>query len=334
MSWIVVEVLSKVLMLIFLNPISPEWFVRRGLKLHLKLFFLVLIIFYTSFSLKLTVETLKFFKLRTNVEALLTLVENVLPILISFFISLNFIRDKQLRVIMKFCEKPQLSLNKVFHQHSLIVLKFCVIFLSKFMQMFMVNDADSEMTLIIGLSFMFPEFILKAVSMSFVFHVNCCTIELTRLRRSIQSDNAEFLENEKFFKVELELEKQMKMSKKIEKFYSGRLLQIIIYEIFQVIVSLYWIFIRIVYNHLNLATFAYLIPPTLSLYSIFNSSQKFGNAKKKLIVELLKLNKTHETIAYRFVEFLRFQHYNDSRIVVMGMIPLNFATCRMVSDMK
>lgn len=199
------------------------------------------------------------------------------------------------------------------------------------MQMLMVGESELELSLFYGLSYLLPDLIFRATCESFVFYVNCSTMILEKLRHYSCSENGTI----DFDHVQLSLDEQLKTLKKIEKFYSNRLFSILLYDIFQLIVSLYWIFIRIVYNHVNWATFAYLPPSLISLYSIFSSPQKFEKSKTKLISSLIKCHKNNELLAYKFCAFLRYHnHCEKSSIVIFRMIPMNFRTSQMVCNVN
>lgn len=322
---------SSAFMLLLMNPISLRWFVKKKLMFHLKIFFVILTVFYMSFSAIFFIRTLKLFQNRTNFEAVISLMENVAPNVIAFFISLSCMRHFQLQSILAISSRSQLTLDESKNQHIFIILKLLIISTSKFMQMLMVGESELELSLYYGLSYLHSELILRATCESFVFYVNCATEKLEKLRISSRRENGTI----DFNHVQSSFDEQLETVKKIEKFYSNRLFSILIYDIFQLIVSLYWIFIRIVYNHVNWATFAYLPPPLISLYSIFSSSQKFEKSKRKLISSLIKCHKNNELSAYKFCAFLRYHNQCEkSSIVIFRMIPMNFRTSQMVSNIR
>lgn len=330
MSWKIIEHISSGLMLIFLNPLSLESFAKNGLKMHLKIFNVGLITFYTIFSAIFVSKTVKHFALRTQVEIIISSVENVMPIFIAFFISVDFVREKQFQKILKISNNLEVTSNEIFSEHCCVIVKLLILLVSKLIQMFWVDTSNAELSLCYVLSYMFPEFVLRACCQALVFYINCGTRKINKLQQNICDQDK--LKNEEFEYIESEVDKILKNLKNIEKFYSKRLFVIITYDIFLVIVSFYWIFIRAIYDHMNVGTFAYLAPPVISLFSVFNSSHKFHVANRKLFETLMSRHKDNEMLAYKFVAFLRYHHYHKPVIVIMRMIPLNFSTTQKVRN--
>lgn len=98
-------------------------------------------------------------------------------------------------------------------------------------------------------SIFIPELICYASDFLFIFYVNLLTNEIKKLNKSLSSTST--LSKSGLLKWQRNSLQIIKISQKINALYSKSLCCTIFYNFVSLVICLYWLFTRVVYNHLN-----------------------------------------------------------------------------------
>lgn len=259
------------LTLVLLNPRDV-----RGIAKYFKLKLFILSVFYTSLSGLFIARTFQEYTvIVVNIGFVIHFIQTVVPALISFYLGLDFIRDKKIKVFAKITEYFQ-CISEREHESQVLVAIF-ILFVARGIKLYVAKGAVVNIAYAMG-TFV-PELVSSMNDLMYVFCINSLTAKIKKFNHHL-SDSEMNLNN--FTKIEEELESFHKMSKKICAFYSFRLVSTIAFNFVQLLIAFYWIFIRIAFNHLetieNFVTFVYLVQPLMCIFTVFYSSQQFLKA--------------------------------------------------------
>lgn len=256
------------LLFFLLNPINfgkLRQLFQRNLSYLLSFFMLNLI--YCFFSSVCVFYDFTVSGFSINMGTSVQVVQLVSPILITFFLCCNFINRKSLNLRLKFLshfDEPQENSGKMkilFYLMILILVRACKFYVGKII-----------VHAVYAASSMLPELIMSLSDFVFAYHVDNLTFEMKNLNKSLKLKQMNMkLVND----VQKNLLKFDKLSKTICKVHSPRILLTSTFNFIQFVISFYWIFIRITFDHMeDFSTFLYIIQPLLCFYAVFNSTQK------------------------------------------------------------
>ena len=235
-----------------------------------KLLMTALNLIYTCVSLWLTILNFQAYDdIKINMGLLLSILDTYFPILISFYLGIDLLTRKKLKMLFYLQESNKQEYNLELKIRMFI--RLIVIFLVRIARLVLEIGYLQTMFLLSNCA---VEFVIGMNDFAFVYHVEFLEFRIKQFR-SILQRNGLSLEN--LNKFEYKIEEFLYASRTIKKFYSSRLILTIFYNFIQMITSLCWIFIRVAFGHLEggqFATFLYLIPPTFSLYTVFQAAEK------------------------------------------------------------
>lgn len=257
------------------NPLFIEKFRKSGFEKHFKAHGAALNILYTFFNCIFMFLSFGFYdRIQFNIIISLHIVQVLMPILISSFIGFHMISDHKTSLNLQLSKATSESTNlearlKVFARLLVLVaVRIVKIVLEKRL---LPNIAFALCQTISELVASMNDFV-------FAFHVEALTIRIKAL--NTETEKAE-MNSENLRLLEAELENIFVTFRTIQEFYSSRLLLTISYNFVQLIVSLYWIFIRVVFGYLRgtqYVTFLYIIQPALCLVTVFQAAEMFCKA--------------------------------------------------------
>lgn len=307
--------------LCLLNPVSI-----RNFKSSHKFIFVVLNLIYFPFSLILQYYILCDISLYgTDVLVVVVAIQSTFPTFIAIIYSFDYLKIRRIKSLVKVSN--QVKNDVKYHRLWLNVLwKMLIIFSMLIIQAFVQPDNNSFVHIS---SIFLPFSIISMSDFMFNFYISYFVLKLKKMNEKYKT--SEKMSSKYFREFESSFDEWLKNIKKLEKFYSCRVFLSITLNIVLLIIALYWIFIRTLYNRLNFKTFTFLIPPIMSFHSIFSASNAIRNEIKKTNKIAMEKYKDNEKLSYNFSRFLRHQFYHKSEIIVMQMIPLNSSTIQRVS---
>jgi hypothetical protein len=130
---------------------------------------------------------------------------------------------------------------------------------------------------------MMPELVTSANDFLF----SLCVVELTGEVRSINEVlKLKKLDCETMNKVNKVIKNHLEVSSSLKQFFSPRLFVTLLYNLVQLTIALYWIFIRIAHNHFNkiegYASFIYIVQPSCCLFAVFGSVHGYVKQVRRL----------------------------------------------------
>lgn len=160
-----------------------------------------------------------------------------------------------------------------------------------------------------SLSNMIPELISSMNDFAFTFFVDLLTNETNEFNKEL---NRIEMDLDSIEGVESRLQEFHELSQAICKIYCCRLILTMAYNFIQLVISLYWMFIRIIFNHLEgvdgFLSCCYFIQPFLCICTIFYTTQQYLNAVTDKIFMLIM--KDLINVCFRAQKHLKFYSVN------------------------
>lgn len=260
-----------------LNPIRIKKFCTAGFERHFKFHIFMLNLVYGFFSVMLALHTFGVHEeLKLNMGSLLQSIQTFVPISISFYLALDFIRKQKLILSVQVAEKllRQESVDLKLRKFKL-VSRLVVLLVTRGVKLYVgphfVNTAYALCT-------MMPELNASLSDFAFAFYVESLTHEINHFNQDLRLS---VMDLKKVKEVEKQLEKLQQTSHDICELFSKRLMLTIFFNFIQLVIALYWIFIRIAFNHLShFVTFLYIVQPLLCIVTVFHSAHHCLKAVK------------------------------------------------------
>lgn len=275
---------------LLLNPMRIEKFRLTGFERYFKFNIFMLNLAYCFFSLLFT--TYVFCENRfvgLSMGTFLQVIQTCVPVLLSLHLATDFIKDKKIELNLKVAK----LLEKTSGMKVLKAKLLCKLLVIISVRALKLLVSPAFVNVAYALCAMMPELTSSMNDFAFVYFVNCLTESIKQFNFDL-SENPETFDLENLKKVEKKLEEMFVINRYICRIFSSRLLFTISFNFVQLIIALYWIFIRIAFNHLggsnDLATFLYVIQPLLCIYTIFEAAQKCLNEVKFNFVVILEIN--------------------------------------------
>lgn len=246
---------------IFLNPVV----IQKRRKRFSIIFLIILNWIYFVFSLICAILTFCLFDFELfSVGFFLQVFQTVVPVLISFYLGIDLTRQiktlQSLRVQQMTGSKFQILLLLLL----LVVIRICKI----------ISAVKFLVFVLYMVCPMIPEFVFSTNDFMFSFYVDNLTQKTKIFNENLKLKQLNLKNIQSLRKT---LESFKNQSDIITQAYSTRLLITLSHNFGFLIVSLYWIFIRIAFNHFNriegFVTFIYIIQPLMCFFMIFKSAQ-------------------------------------------------------------
>lgn len=260
---------------ILLNPVKVAKFRLLGYESHFKFIIFMLNLFYVFFSLILSISTFETLTIKFNIGITLQFTQTITPTLIMVYLALDSLREKKISHCLKVSEKL-LKNNKV-------AVRLCQLrLLSRLLVLIVVrglklSQSYGFVNIAYALCTMFPELVISMSDYAFAFYVEILTLDIKKFNSWLMMNT---ISSKNMKSIEEKLEKFHNLSREITAIYSSRLIVTILFNFVQLVIALYWIFIRIWFNYMNVATFFYVVQPLLCLYTLCNSAQSLLNEVK------------------------------------------------------
>jgi hypothetical protein len=258
------------LTLVLLNPVEIKKYRQRGFENHFYFHIFILNLIYCFFSLIFAFYTFSFLEvLAVNMGMTLQFVQTVVPSLNMFYLSMDFLKNVKIDLSLKLQKSCAESIKSSSRSKILVCLSVLMIvraiklFLAPFFQNF-----------IYALCTMMPELVASMSDFAFAFYVDNLTNQIKKFNDELRLQQIDW-------KVAKEVEKALsefhRISQDICRVYSSRLFVTLSYNFVQLVIALFWIFIRIAFNHLyeidGFASFLYIVQPILCFSIVFQSVQ-------------------------------------------------------------
>ena len=195
----------------------------------------------------------------------------------------------ELRKIEKLLEINQ-SLNNQSKRIFYFIMKLFLVSFSKLVKFYLLRS--DRYSVISSCSTLIPDIICSANDFLFVFYVQHLTNQIKYVNSFLRTTTN--IDSNKIMEVEKISVKLLNCAQKLNSFYSTYLLCSIVYHFLSLILCFYWLFVRIVYDHLRskrskfkiflskfklnfylaleqFTTFLYFVQPVLSLFTLFSS---------------------------------------------------------------
>lgn len=257
--------------LILLNPVNVSRFfkTKKQLKIFLVIFNLIYAVISMFFVLEVFYELYALKDLKFSVGSFLVFIQIVIPQILQFYFMLDFTRDKNINLRLKIHQKLMLTYN----HRRLMRLKIKLIgqlLLVVGTQLTKLLWVSSYFNISYAISILIPDAVRCANDFMFTYHVDILTLQI---KNSMDDVNFYPLTPLLLKEYRNKIIKYSEICFMLTKFYSTKLLLTITYNFILLIISFYWIFVRIAFNHFDsLETFLYIIQPLLCILSIFHSS--------------------------------------------------------------
>lgn len=255
---------------LLLNPVEITKLEHRSYKNYFKCFIFTLNVFFCLFSSVfafLTFTTTEVFVF--NMGFTLQLVQTGFPTLISFYLGIDLLRERKLKLSIKNFK----SVDKAWKNTGKFKICICLLVLL-IVRSIKLYIAPTFIHVAYALCSMIPELIASLSDFVFVFYIDNLTNEITKCNKNLRLEQ---LNLRTVNEIKNSLDKFHQAAYNICKVYSSRLIFTLSFNFIQLVLSLYWIFIRISFGHLHgvqgFATFLYAIQPTLCFYVIFKATQ-------------------------------------------------------------
>lgn len=268
----------SILTFMLLNPIELKMFRLRRYEKYFKFQVFSLNIVYCFFSLIFVIYNFEVNgKITLNVGITLQAIQTIVPSLLSFYFAIDLMKFKKINLRLKIgkallhgrSEEIRMCKVKLF-------IRLLVLLLVRAIKL---SIGPTFTNYSYALCTMLPELITSMSDFLFAFYVEVLAIKIAKFNTNLRALEMDL-------DVMKEVEAKMKflhdIARGICKVYSSRLILTIWFNFIQLVISLFWIFIRIAFNHLKgvagFVTFLYIVQPLLCIYAICHAAQQCLNA--------------------------------------------------------
>lgn len=329
------------------NPLRIEKFRQKGFVKHFKAHVAALNVIYTFFNCIFMILSFGFYeKIQFNIVMSLHIIQVLFPIVISSFVGVDMISERKMILA--------LQLSKAFPESKILESRLKVFARLLVLVAVRIVKTAFEKRVLPNIAFALCQTVSELVaSMNdfvFAFHVEMLALRIKAF--TANTGNVEMnLENLRSH--EAELENIFLTFRAIQQFYSPRIFLTVLFNFIQLIVSLYWIFIRVIFGYLRgsqYVTFLYIIQPALCLVTVFQSAEKCckavsvsrGNKKmfnfllqhKHAAHTLFNRHKTTEVVSYRVSAFFIQGLHSQIGFKAVNIINIKSSTLITVSICK
>lgn len=261
---------------LLLNPVRVEKFRRVGYEKHFVFQFIMLSCAYSFFSVLLALYTfLESGISRLTIGLLLQFVSTLVPLFMSWYLSIDFLRERKIHLNCKISKRVHKEVDQKEKLCRFEVSAMLIILLVT--RALKLHHSPKFVNIAYALCSMMPELCSSMSDFIFVYFVENLTNEITAFNSQLLI--MEEIDNEKVIEVKMKLEELQELARNINEAFSSRLIVTLFYNFVQLVISLYWIFIRFAFGHFNgYVTFLYVIQPFLCIYAVCRSTQKCLNA--------------------------------------------------------
>lgn len=259
--------------LILLNPVNVSRFFKktRHLKIFLVIFNLIYAVISLFFVFQIFYELHALKDLKFSVGSVLVFIQIVIPQILQFYIVFDFTSVKNINLRLKIHRKMMESCN----HRRLMWLKIKYIGQIMFVvciQLTKLVWATNYFNLSYAMSILIPDAIRCANDFLFTYHMDILTMQI---KNSVDDVNFYLLTPSLLKEYRNRITEFSVICFMLTEFYSTKLLLTITYNFILLIISFYWIFVRIAFNHFDsIETFLYIIQPLLCILKIFHSGHR------------------------------------------------------------
>lgn len=256
--------------LILLNPVNISRFFNT--KKDLKIFLVLLNLIYAVISIAFVCNILyEINDLKFSIGSVLVFIQLIIPQILQFYLAFHFIRDKNIQLTMKIHQK--LIQNSENGGLMWLKIKFIVqISIVIGIQLSKLAFVTKFFNIAYCFCIIIPDTIRCGNDFVFTYHVDVIKCQI---KNSLDDVNFYQLTPELLKKYRNKITEYSKMCNMLTKLHSSKLLLTITYNFVLLIISFYWIFVRLAFNHFeSFETFLYLFQPLLSILTVFHSCHK------------------------------------------------------------
>lgn len=253
--------------------------------------------------------------MKVNFYMFLDVVQLILPYFVRVLVVMHTFRKRNLQRkinqnLMKILQN--IGVKKISKKAITNTIAWCVMWIIK------LNLVTNFGGRLYNLSMMLTGIFYAANDFYFTYHIDCLTAHLKSIRRRSRTRTLAKTADAILSNIALRLD--------VERKFSFELCATVSENFMLLISAIYWIFIRIVYRHLNkfseFATFFYIIHPSFCLYSTFNAYRKLTEEFKKLtkcIFDSTRHSKEKE-------QLIAQMYHNVPNFLAGGMTPIRYST--------
>lgn len=228
---------------------GKHWKIIWFLILQLYLFYLI----FTGILILSTFHIYSYNKL--NLRLSLQVFQTCVPFLVMAYILVQTFLQQQsvqkLNILTCLVNKKLLNLIKFNHVPKSLHLTFfkniLIIFLTKALKLYVMSEDNFRLQY--ATATLIPETICAAYHFLFVFHVQLVSIQMKALNSYLKSiSKINYQQINEIKKLSLNF---LKCSNQINYCFSTVLLLTITFDFISLVISLYWVFVRIAFHHLK-----------------------------------------------------------------------------------
>jgi hypothetical protein len=198
---------------------------------------------------------------------------------------------KKRKLTKKIFYEKSLKMNKNTKSEKIFFLNLAIIIIVRALK---IVCADTKNGKLYMTKIMFTELIFASSDFIFKFHISCLTANLNKIKVNLKSAKSQ----QEIKNLKLEILQNFLTKRRIEKRFSVELFITILYNYIQLIISLYWTFMRVKFKRLgrwngkfsncflkriviacfifsDLSTFLYPIQPILCLWCVFSTYEEY-----------------------------------------------------------
>jgi hypothetical protein len=251
--------------LILLNPVNYSKFFKKNN--NFKIFLVALSFIYFALSVGFiayiysVMEDYSF-----SIGNFLIFVQIIVPHILLTYFLVDILKERKINSSLKIyksliqkCERQkllQLEIKFYFRVSFIVFIHFFkLVWVTKFFNVCYV------------FAILVPEVVRCSVDFIFIFYVEILTEMVKNFKEEIKISSLTFKKLNNCKKL---ISKCSELGQSLSHVYSGKLLATITYNFISLIISFYWIFVRLAYNHLETAeTFIYILQPIFNLFIVF-----------------------------------------------------------------
>jgi hypothetical protein len=270
---LIVDRVFNFLTFILLNPI----FFQNYRKKDLIFFILTLNSLYTVFSFLCSCYLFALYFTNTfNIGLILQFFQTFVPCLISFYLVIDFVWYFKLFL----AADSSLKCNQIKGLKVKVIVFLLIVTFIRACKI--ITSLKSFLFVIYGLCSMMPELVASMSDFAFAVYVDNLTHQIKKFNDDLRLQQIDW-------KVAKEVEKALsefhQISQDICRVYSSRLFVTLSCNFVQLVIALFWIFIRVAFNHFDriegFATFLYIVQPILCFFVVFQAAHQNSIAVRK-----------------------------------------------------
>jgi len=229
------EKLLEIAALVLLNPIKGS-FKWRLLAMN---------ILYSVLSATLAVYTFTFVrKLDLRIAVTLQILQTIIPTLLSAYVAVDVIKTKKISLMCKIYDQSCSSIPII-----KLIGRLLILVVVRSIKIYIALDVSPvQRNVAYALCTMLPELVSSMSDFLFVLFIELLTGKIRKFNKNLISSSSSCVV---IVQAAREMAQFHETSLHISRYYAPRLLATITFNFLQVVISLYWIFVRVAFNHFD-----------------------------------------------------------------------------------